>query len=143
MKAPLKGFQKNPKDFPHKPQVKHTCTVMEPSVPIHTMVKRVDVESFIDDKSRTIDLPLEIKTVTSKLEYRKLSAETYDQNPEVVFTQTFDSNLRNKPQFRQYCSCCQKANHSVLNCLRKQNEYEGGKRNSYSRSKSRVKSFNQ
>ena len=33
-----KGLPKNPKDFANKRQVKHTSTVLEPSIPFHTLV---------------------------------------------------------------------------------------------------------
>ena len=35
-----KGLPKNLKDFANKRQVKHTSTVLEPSIPFHTLVKR-------------------------------------------------------------------------------------------------------
>ena len=37
-----KGLRKNLKDFANKRQVKHTSTVLEPSIPFHTLVKLVD-----------------------------------------------------------------------------------------------------
>ena len=67
---------------------------------------------------------MEINTVTPKLESRSLSAETYDQNREVMFTQTSDPNNKTKPQFRKYCDDCHETNHSVSNCFRAQCEDE-------------------
>ena len=56
-----KGLPKNLKDFANKRQVKHTSTVLEPSFPFHTLVKRVDAEDIANDKIRTHDLALENK----------------------------------------------------------------------------------
>ena len=92
----------------------------------------------------TLDLPLKIIIVTTKLESQNLSAEIYDPNAEVMFAQTTDPNeKKSKPQIRKYCNYCHKLNHFVPNCFRKQREDEERKRNSYSRSESPAKSFNQ
>ena len=56
-----------------KRQIKHTPTVMEPSVPVHTLVKTVDAEDITNEKSRTLALHEEFKNVTSKLESQNLS----------------------------------------------------------------------
>ena len=53
-----KGRPKNLKDFANKRQVKHTSTVLEPSIPFHTLVKLVDAEDIANDKIRTHDLYL-------------------------------------------------------------------------------------
>ena len=55
-----KGFPKNLEDFANKRQVKHTSTVLEPSIPFHTLVKFVDAEDIANDQIRTHDLALEI-----------------------------------------------------------------------------------
>ena len=47
------GLPKNPKDIANKRQVKHTSTVLEPSIPIHTLVKLIDAEDIANDKIRT------------------------------------------------------------------------------------------
>ena len=39
-----KGLPKNLKGFANERQVKHTSTVLEPSIPFHTLVKLVDAE---------------------------------------------------------------------------------------------------
>ena len=59
-----KGLPKNLKDFANKRQVKHTSTVLEPSIPFHTLVKLVDAEDIANDKIRTHDLALEIPYIT-------------------------------------------------------------------------------
>ena len=55
-----KGLPKNLKDFANKRQVKHTSTVLEPSIPFHTLEKLVDAENIANDKIRTHDLALEL-----------------------------------------------------------------------------------
>ena len=63
-----KGLPKNLKDFANKRQVKHTSTVLEPSIPFHTLVKLVDAEDIANDKIRTHDLALEVNNIyTPKL----------------------------------------------------------------------------
>ena len=57
-----KGLPKNLKDFAHKRQVKHVTTVLEPSIPFHTLVRHVDSEDIANEKIRTNDLALEKKT---------------------------------------------------------------------------------
>ena len=65
---------------------------MEPSVPFHTLVKLVHAEGTTKENIRTFDLRLEIDYLISKLESQKVSSETYDPNPEIMFTQTTDPN---------------------------------------------------
>ena len=63
-----KGLPKNLKDFANKRQVKHTSTVLEPSIPFHTLVKLVDAEDIANDKIRTHDLTLEVNSITNQLQ---------------------------------------------------------------------------
>ena len=111
-------------------QVKHTPAVWEPSISFFTLFEHVDLETIRIEKVRTLDQPLEIINVTSKLESHNLSTETYDPNPEIVFTQKTDPNNNSKPQFRYFCKYCLKPNHSVLICFRKQREDEEKELNS-------------
>ena len=83
------------------------------------MVKPVDAEDFANEKIRTLDLPLETNIVTSTLETRNQSAETYGSNPEVIITKTTDPNIKSEPELRKYCNYCHKSNHYVSNCFRK------------------------
>ena len=59
-----KGLPKNLKDFANKRQVKHTSTVLEPSIPFHTLVKLVDAEDIANDNIRTHDPALEVNNIT-------------------------------------------------------------------------------
>ena len=48
--------------------MKHTSTVLEPSIPFHTLVKLVDAEVKTNDKIRTHDLALEVNNVSKQLQ---------------------------------------------------------------------------
>ena len=86
--------------------MKYTSIGMEPFIPFHTLVKLGDAEDITNEKSRTLDLSLEINNATSKLESQNLSAEIYDPHPEVTLTQTDHPNLKCKLRFRKNCNYC-------------------------------------
>ena len=65
---------------------------MEPSIPIHTLVKIVDSEDITKEQILAFDLQKEVITVTPYIESQNLSAENYDRILEVTFTQTTDPN---------------------------------------------------
>ena len=46
MKFSPKGLPKKLKDFAQKRQVKHVSTLLEPSIPFHTLVRHVDSEDI-------------------------------------------------------------------------------------------------
>ena len=50
-----KGFPKKVKNFAHRRQVKHVSTLLEPSIPFHTLVRHVDSEDIANEKTRTND----------------------------------------------------------------------------------------
>ena len=132
-----KGLPKNLKDFANKRQVKHTSTVLEPSIPFHTLVKLVDAEDIANDKTRTHDLALEINNITKQLNTQTLDPSSQEQP---MFTQPKDPNNKNKPSFKKYCSYCHRTNHSISACFKKQRDDED-KRDAYVRSKSPQNSF--
>ena len=133
-----KGFPKNLKDFANKRQVKHTSTVLEPSIPLHTLVKLVDAEDIANDKIRTHDdLALEINNITKQLNTQTLDHSSQEQ---LMYTQPKDPNNKNKPAYKKYCSYCHRTNHSISACFKKQRDDED-KREAYARSKSPQKSF--
>ena len=131
------GLPKNLEDFANKRQVKHTFTVLEPSIPFHTLVKLVDAEDIANDKIRTHDLALEINNITKQLNTQTLDPSSQEQ---LMFTQPKDPNNKNKPAYNKYCSYCRRTNHSISACLKKQRNDED-KREEYARSKSPQKSF--
>ena len=132
-----KGLPKNPKDFANKRQVKHTSTVLEPSIPFHTLVKLVDAEDIANDKIRTHDFALEINNITKQLNTQTLDHPSQEQ---LMYTQPKDPNNRNKPAYKKYCSYCHRTNHSNSACSKKQRDDED-KREAYARSKFPQKSF--
>ena len=132
-----KGLTKNLEDFANKRQIKPTSTVLEPSIPFHTLVKLVDAEDIANDKIRTHDLTLEVNSVTNQLQSQTLET----QQPEhLLFTQPRDPNNKHKPAYKKYCSYCHRTNHSNSACFKKQRDDED-KRDAYARSKASQKSF--
>ena len=132
-----KGLPKNLKDFANKRQVKHTSTVLEPSIPFHTLVRLVDVEDRANDKIRTRDFTLEVNNITKRLQTQSLNSQQSDQK---MFTQSRDPINKTKPAYKKYCSYCHRTNHSISACFKKQRDDED-KRDTYARSKSPQKSF--
>ena len=92
-----KGLPKNLKDFANKRQVKHTSTVLEPSIPFHTLLKLVDAEDIANDKIRTHDLALEINNITKQLNTQTLDHSSQEQ---LMYTQPKDPNNKNKPAYK-------------------------------------------
>ena len=127
-----KGLPKTLKDFVNKRQVKHTSTVLEPSIPFHTLVKLVDAEDIANDKIRTHDLALEINNNTKQLNTQTLDHPSQEQ---LMYTQPKDPNNKNKPAYKKYCSYCHRTNHSISACFKKQRD-DQDKREAYARSKS-------
>ena len=92
-----KDFQKNLNDFANKRQVKHISTVLEPSIPIHTLVKLFDAGDIANDKIRTHDLALEVNIITKHLHKQTLESSSQEQ---LMFTQPKDPNNKNKPAYK-------------------------------------------
>ena len=133
----IKGLPKNLKAFANKIQVNHTSTVLEPSIPFHSLVKLVDAEDIANDKLRTHDLTLDINNITKQLQTQTLDSS---QQKQLMFTQPRGPNDKNKPAYKNYCSYCHRSNHSISACFKKQRDDED-KRDNYARSKSPEKSF--
>ena len=138
LKFSIDSYQKT-EDFPIERQVKHKATVTKPSVPFLRPPKLVDAENKTNEKRPTLDLPLEINYVTSKLEPHNLSSEKYDPNNEILLTQTTNPNLGKN------CKFCHKSNDSVLNFFFKNNGIKKKENGKFSNSRSElpVNSFNQ
>ena len=92
-----KGFPKNLKDFANKRQVKHTSTVLEPSIPFHTLVKLVDAKDIANDKIRTHYLALGVNNITKQLHAQTLEPSSQEQ---LMFTQPKDTNNKDKPAYK-------------------------------------------
>ena len=88
-----KGLPKKLKDFAHKRQVKHVSTLLEPSIPFHTLVRHVDCEDIANEKIRTNDLALEINKVSLEDDTSKKEFEHEDH---IMVTQSGDPNNKSK-----------------------------------------------
>ena len=118
-----KGLPKKLKDFAHKRQVKHVSTLLEPSIPFHTLVRHVDSEDIANEKIRTNDLALEINKVSLEDDTNK---KEFEHDDHIMVTQSGDPNNKSKPAYREYCSYCHKNNHSISNCyqIQRDDEYQ-------------------
>ena len=105
-----KGLPKKLKDFANKRQMEHISTVLEPSIPFHTLVKLVDAEDIVNDEIRTHDLTLDVNNITKQLQTQTLDTSHQEQ---LMFTQLRNPNNKNKPAYKKYCSFCQRTNHSI------------------------------
>ena len=115
-----KRLPKKVKDFAHKRQVKHVSTLLQPSIPFHTLVRYVDSEDIANEKIRTNDLALEINKIS--IENDNIDKELEPDH--IMVTQPRDPNNKSKPAYKKYCSDCQKNNHGVSNCYQKQRDEE-------------------
>ena len=84
-----KGLPKIFKEVANKRQVKHTSTVLEPSIPFHTLVKLVDAEDIANDKNRRHDLALKVNNITKQLQTQTLDSLNQEPQPR-------DPNNKNK-----------------------------------------------
>ena len=100
-----KGLPKKVNDFAHKRQVKHVSSLLDSSIPFHTLVRHVDSEDIANEKIRTNDLALEINKVSLEDDTNKKEFEHEDQ---IMVTQSGDPNNKSKPVYRKYCSYCHK-----------------------------------
>ena len=116
-----KGLPKKQKDFAHKRQVKHVSTLLEPSIPFHTLVRHVDSEDIADEKIRANDLALEINKISIEDDTNNKEFEHEDH---IMVTQPGDPNNKSKPAYKKYCSYCHKTNHGISNCYQKQRDEE-------------------
>ena len=114
------GFPKKFEDFAHKRQVKHVSTLLEPSIPFHTLVRHVDPEDIANEKVRTHDLALEI----NKISIDNDNNDEELQHDHIMVTQSGDPNNKSKPAYKKYCSYCHKNNHGVSICYQKQRDEE-------------------
>ena len=74
--------------------MKHSSTVLIPSIPFHTLVKLGDAEDIANDKIQTHDLKLEVNNITKQHQTQTLDSSQQEQP---MFTQSRDPNNKNKP----------------------------------------------
>ena len=109
------GLLKKLKDFAHRRQVKHVSTLLEPSIPFHTLVRHVDSEDIANEKIGTNDLALEINKVSIEDDTNNKESE----HDHITVTQSGDPNNKSKPAYKKYCPYCHTNNHSISNCYQK------------------------
>ena len=63
----------------NKRQVKHTSTVLEPSIPFHTLSNLVEAEDLVKDKIRTQNHTLEVNNVAKQLQTQRLYSSQNNQ----------------------------------------------------------------
>ena len=116
-----KGLPKQLNDFAHRRQVEHVSTLLEPSVPFHTLVRHFDSEDIANEKIRTNDLALQINKVSIEDDTNNKESE----HDHIMVTQSWgDPNNKNKPAYKKSCSYCHKNNHGISNCYQKQRDEE-------------------
>ena len=78
--------------------MKHTSTVLEYSIPFHTLVKLVDAEDIAKIKNRPHDLALEVNNIT-----KLIQTQTFDssQQKQLMSTQPREPNNKNKLAYKQ------------------------------------------
>ena len=91
------------------------------NAPFHTLVKLVDAEDIANYQFRTHDLALELNNITNQIQTQTLDSSQQEQH---MFTQPRDPNNKNKPAFKNYCSCCHRTNFSISACFKKQRDDE-------------------
>ena len=91
-----KRLIKKIKDFAHKRQVKHVSTILEQSIPFHTLVRHVDSEDIANEKIRTNDLALEINKVSLEDETK---TKVLEHEEHKMVTQSGDPNNKSKPAY--------------------------------------------
>ena len=108
-----KRLPKKLKDFGNGRQVKHTSTLLEPSIPFHTLIKHIDSEDIANERMRTNDFSLEIITLLDK------SDSTNIEDTEHINYINRNPNNKSKPAFKKYCQNCYKTNHYISSCFTK------------------------
>ena len=88
-------FSQKNANYAQVESLKLTSTVLEPSIPFHTLVKFVDAEDIANDKIRTNDLTLEVNNITKQLHPR-------------------DPNNETKPTYKNYCTVPTVIEQSIL-----------------------------
>ena len=117
--------------------MKHTSTVLQPSIRFHTLIKLVDAEDIANDETKTQDLALEVNNITNQLQTQTLDSSQHEQ---LMFTQSRDPDKKSKPAFKKHCPYCLRTNNSFSACFKKQRDDED-KRYAYARSQSPKKSL--
>ena len=98
------------KDFANRRQIKHTSTLLEPSIPFNTSIKLVDSEDIVNERIRTNYLSLEINTLVDKLDSTNM-----EDTEHINFINKYP-NKKIKSSFKKYCQYCHTTNHTISSC---------------------------
>ena len=79
--------------------MKHTSTVLEPSIPLYTLVKLVDAKNIANGKIRTHDHTPDVNNITKQLQTQTLDSSQQEQ---LMFTQPRDQDNKNKPAYKNF-----------------------------------------
>ena len=108
--------------------MKHTFTVLETSIPFHTLVNLVDADDIAKGKIRSHDLTLELNNIQNSFK-QKLSILLKTNNLCLHILET----LVTKQSLQKSSTHCYKTNRSISACFKKQRDEEDNKE-AYSRS---------
>ena len=75
---------------------KHVSTLLEPSIPFHTLVRHVDSEDIANKKTRTNDLALEINKVSLEDETNN---KVLEHEEHIMVTQSGDPTKKKQTSF--------------------------------------------
>ena len=92
-----RGLPKKLKKFANKRQGKHISSSLEPSIPFHSLVNKVDFEDITLEKIKTQELSLEINTLSNTFNQNTSSTDTPSETLQI---QAIDTNNESKPQFK-------------------------------------------
>ena len=90
--------------------MKNTSTVLETSIPFHTLVHLVDAEGTPDDKIRAHDFTHGVIYITKQLQTQTLDSS---QNYQLMFTQSHGPNNKTNSAYEKYCYHYHSTNHSL------------------------------
>ena len=88
MKFSQKDYLEKLKDFAHKRQIKHVSTLLEPSIPFHTLVQHVDSEDIVIYLIRTIT-----PTTTTNIEIPTDIEATVEIIHKIIIDLTLDKDI--------------------------------------------------
>ena len=109
-----KGLPKKLKDFANRRQVKHTSTLLEPSIPFHTLIKLLDSEDIANERIRTNDLSLEINTLADKLD-----STIIEDTEHINFINRNAELTKVNHHLKNIVNIVTATNHSISSCIQR------------------------
>ena len=109
-----------PIDFAKRRQVKHTSTVLEPPIHVHTLVKIVDSEDIANIKNRENNFPLEVNSISSQLQTQILDSQQTTHLFYTISTLQYETYT----SFHKNCSYCHKTIYLISEYLKEHRDDE-------------------